>query len=45
MSRTFTRRSKMTQNVGGLDRVLRVLVGLVLIGLAATGTIPAWGYI
>lgn len=35
----------MTQNVGGLDRVLRVVVGLVLIALAATGTVGAWGYI
>jgi len=35
----------MTQNVGGLDRILRIVVGLVLIGLAATETIPAWGYI
>jgi len=32
-------------NVGNIDRVLRILVGLVLIGLAATGTIGIWGYI
>lgn len=35
----------MQANVGALDRVLRVLVGLVLIGLALTGTIGAWGWI
>ena len=35
----------MTQNVGGLDRVLRIVVGLVLIGLAFTGNVGAWGYI
>lgn len=35
----------MQANVGTLDRVLRVLVGLVLIGLALTGTIGAWGWI
>lgn len=35
----------MTTNVGGLDRVLRIVVGLALIVLAATGTIGAWGYI
>lgn len=35
----------MTQNVGGLDRVLRIVVGLVLIGLAATDTVGVWGYI
>jgi hypothetical protein len=29
----------MTQNVGGIDRILRIVVGLVLIGLAATGTV------
>jgi len=35
----------MTQNVGGVDRILRIVIGLVLIGLAATEAIPAWGYI
>lgn len=32
-------------NVGGIDRVLRILAGFVLLGLAVTGTIGAWGYI
>ena len=32
-------------NVGNIDRVLRLLIGLVLIGLAALGTIGAWGYV
>ncbi|MFN3302428.1 MAG: DUF2892 domain-containing protein [Roseateles sp.] len=32
-------------NVGGIDRVLRILAGLVLLGLALTGTIGVWGYI
>lgn len=35
----------MTQNEGGLDRSLRILVGLVLIALAFTGTVGAWGYL
>jgi hypothetical protein len=35
----------MTTNVGGLDRILRIVVGLALIVLAATGTIGLWGYI
>lgn len=35
----------MKMNAGGLDRGLRVIVGLVLIGLAATGTVGSWGYI
>lgn len=32
-------------NVGTVDRVLRILLGLVLIGLALYGTIGPWGYI
>lgn len=35
----------MTHNVGGIDRILRIVVGLVLIGLAATGTVGLWGWI
>lgn len=32
-------------NVGNLDRALRILIGLALIGLAASGKIGLWGYI
>lgn len=35
----------MKSNVGGIDRILRAVLGLVLIGLAATGTIGLWGYL
>ena len=35
----------MSLNVGSWDRVLRVVVGLVLIALAATGTVGLWGWI
>ncbi|MDD2535377.1 MAG: DUF2892 domain-containing protein [Macromonas bipunctata] len=35
----------MTQNVGGIDRILRIVVGLVLVALAATGTVGWWGWI
>lgn len=35
----------MKINEGTLDRTLRVIAGLVLIALAATGKIGAWGYI
>lgn len=35
----------MKLNVGGLDRILRVVLGLVLIGLAATHTIGVWGWL
>ena len=35
----------MTKNVGGIDRTLRIVIGLALIGAAATGTVGLWGYI
>ena len=31
--------------VGTIDRVLRIIVGLVLIGLTLSGTIGVWGWI
>ncbi len=35
----------MTANVGGIDRVLRIVAGLVFIALAVTGVWSPWGYI
>lgn len=35
----------MKANVGGIDRILRITLGLVLIGLAATGTVGWWGWL
>jgi hypothetical protein len=35
----------MKANVGGIDRVLRIVVGLVLVVLAATGTVGWWGWL
>ena len=35
----------MTANVGGIDRILRIVLGLVLVALAATGTVGLWGWI
>jgi hypothetical protein len=35
----------MKCNAGGIDRALRVIVGLVLIALTATGTVGMWGWI
>jgi hypothetical protein len=35
----------MTKNVGGVDRILRIIVGIALIAAAATGAIGVWGYI
>jgi hypothetical protein len=35
----------MTANVGGIDRILRIVAGLVLIALAFTQVVGMWGYI
>jgi hypothetical protein len=35
----------MKVNVGTADRTIRIVVGLALIALAATGRIGWWGYI
>jgi hypothetical protein len=35
----------MKVNEGTIDRALRVIAGLALIGLTANGTIGAWGWI
>jgi hypothetical protein len=35
----------MECNVGNTDRIIRMVVGLVLIGLAVSGDIGAWGWI
>lgn len=35
----------MTPNIGNLDRWLRTAIGVLLIALAATGTIGGWGWL
>jgi len=35
----------MKMNVGGVDRILRIVAGLVLIGLTLAGQIGVWGWI
>ncbi|NYT63572.1 DUF2892 domain-containing protein [Alcaligenaceae bacterium] len=35
----------MKSNVGGIDRALRIVVGITLITLAATGTVGWWGWL
>ena len=35
----------MKINEGTIDRALRIIAGLILIGLAATGTVGVWGWI
>jgi hypothetical protein len=35
----------MTSNVGGLDRILRIVVGLALISLVYVGPQTPWGWL
>ena len=35
----------MTLNVGGIDRIARIVLGLVLIGLTFTDPIGVWGWL
>ena len=35
----------MNRNVGTLDRTVRIVAGLALITLSATGTVGPWGWI
>lgn len=35
----------MKINVGGIDRILRIIAGLALIALTLTGTIGVWGWV
>jgi hypothetical protein len=35
----------MKLNVGGIDRIARIAVGLLLVAMAALGTIGTWGWI
>ncbi|MFZ2990053.1 YgaP family membrane protein [Ideonella sp.] len=35
----------MKLNVGGIDRIARIAVGLLLLALTLTGTIGVWGWI
>ena len=35
----------MKSNVGGIDRVLRIVLGLALIAMTLTGTIGVWSWI
>jgi hypothetical protein len=40
-----TGRIAMTRNVGGIDRILRIVVGVGLIGATVAGYLPVWGWI
>ena len=35
----------MKTNVGGIDKILRIVVGIVLVSMAALGVVGAWGWI
>lgn len=35
----------MTQNVGGLDRILRIIIGLGLLSLVFIGPQSPWGWL
>lgn len=35
----------MKKNVGNIDRLLRITLGLVLVVLAATGTLGVWAWL
>ena len=35
----------MKLNVGGLDKILRIVVGIALIAMAALGVVGVWGWI
>ena len=35
----------MKSNAGSIDRILRIVAGLVLLGLTLTGNIGVWGWV
>lgn len=35
----------VNKNVGGMDKTVRIVIGIVLILLALTGVIGAWGWL
>lgn len=35
----------MKANVGGIDKILRIVAGIALVAMAALGVIGMWGYI
>lgn len=35
----------MNKNVGGIDKIMRIVAGVALIGLTLSGMIGVWGWI
>ena len=44
-SNTNPKEDSMKLNVGGIDRIVRIVAGLTLIGLTLTGNIGVWGWL
>jgi hypothetical protein len=42
---SFIKELNMKTNEGGIDRGVRVVAGLALLGLMATGNIGVWGWL
>ncbi len=42
---TYAKEQTMTLNVGGIDRIARIAIGLILIALTVAGTIGVWGWL
>jgi hypothetical protein len=40
-----TKESTMMQNVGGLDKIIRIIAGLILLALVFIGPKTAWGWL
>jgi hypothetical protein len=35
----------MKTNIGDIERIVRIAAGVILVGLAATGTVGWWGWL
>ena len=35
----------MKTNIGSIERIVRIAAGVILVGLAATGTVGWWGWL
>ena len=35
----------MKTNIGNIERILRIVIGLALVAATAMGQLPVWGYI
>ena len=35
----------MKTNIGSIERILRIVIGLALVAATAMGQLPVWGYI